>query len=199
MVGGENMKDAKSKGFALVEMIIILALIAIVLPLIFQLYMFGQETFSFNSKLIAQQYAVTNVLSHIRADVQGAASVDTLEVTVGDEKTVILKLGYYDGGIPATISKVKYWRIKGTVGSEGKLQYSGEKNITDTLTDSDYVDVVAGLDMDKCNFARTNSMRDRLSIKIKPLETNTGKAVSKNIREPITTEISVLYKEKLDS
>ncbi|OPX43028.1 hypothetical protein CLHUN_31720 [Ruminiclostridium hungatei] len=196
------MKTSNNKGFALVEMIIVIALIAIVLPLILQLYMFGQETFSYNTRLVAQQYTVTNVLSHVRGDVQEAASVDTSSVTSGDQKTVTLKLGYYDGGTPAAITKVRYWRIRGTVGGEGILEYSGEKNIADILTDSDYAEVVTGLDMDKCNFERrgfSNPERHRLSIQVKPLETNTGKGAAKNMREAIMTEISVLYKETLDS
>lgn len=195
------MKTSNNKGIALVEMIIVIALIAIVLPLIFQLYMFGQETFSYSTRLIAQQYTVTNVLSHIRGDVQEAASVDASEERSGDQRTVTLKLGYYDGGTPASITKVRYWRIKGIVGGEGILEYSGEKNISDILTDSDYAEVVIGLDMDKCNFERSvnsNPNRDRLSIQVKPLETNTGKGAAKNMREPIITEISVLYKENLD-
>jgi len=195
------MKTSNNRGFALVEMILVIALIAIVLPLIFQLYMFGQETFSYNTRLVAQQYTVTNVLSHVRGDVQEAASVDTSSVTSGDQKTVTLKLGYYDGGTPADITKVRYWRIRGTVGGKAILEYSGEKNIADILTDSDYFEVVTGLDMDKCNFERKDSQpeRNRLSIQIKPLETNTGKGVAKNMREAIMTEISVLYKETLDS
>ncbi len=195
------MKTSNNKGFALVEMIIVIALIAIVLPLIFQLYMFGQETFSYSTRLIAQQYTVTNVLSHIRGDVQEAASVDASEERFGDQRTVTLKLGYYDGGTPAAITKVRYWRIRGTVGGEGILEYSGEKNISDTLGPGDYAEVVTGLEMDKCNFERrVNSIpdRDRLSIQVKPLETITGKGAAKNMREPIMTEISVLYKENLD-
>lgn len=196
------MKTSNNKGIALVEMIIVIALIAIVLPLIFQLYMFGQETFSYNTRLIAQQYTVTNVLSHIRGDVQEAASVDTAPSETADgQKIVTLKLGYYDSGTPAAITKVRYWRIRGTPGGEGILEYSGEKNISDILTDSDYAEVVTGLDMDKCNFKRSvnsNPNRDRLSIQVKPIETNTGKGAAKNMREPIITEISVLYKENLD-
>ncbi|WP_376785793.1 prepilin-type N-terminal cleavage/methylation domain-containing protein, partial [Ruminiclostridium cellobioparum] len=59
------MKTSNNKGFTLVEMLIVLAIICIILPLVFQLYTYGQETFAYNSRLIAQQYTVTNVMSHI--------------------------------------------------------------------------------------------------------------------------------------
>ncbi len=69
------MKTSNNKGFTLIEMLLVLAIICIMLPLIYQLYIYGQETFTYNSRLIAQQYTVTNVMAHIRGDVQEAASV----------------------------------------------------------------------------------------------------------------------------
>lgn len=194
------MKKTYNKGFTLVELIIVLALVAIVLPLIFQLYVYGQETFAHSNKFIAQQFTITNVMDHIRGDIQSAASVSVIPPTGPDvyPKAITLKLGYYDDSDTPVVATYKYWRFYCRVpGEEGRLQYGGERNPAYTPADADYSDTVTGLDINNCNFERKASTPDcdRLIIEIKPIETNTGKAIGSNLREPIKTEISVLYKD----
>ena len=202
------MKTSNNKGFTLVEMLIVLAIICIILPLVFQLYTYGQETFAYNSRLIAQQYTVTNVMSHIRGDVQEAASVSVTNQNTesGFElnypKIITLKLGYINRNLPdnTEITSFKYWRFYCFAeGEEGVLQYSGEKNPGEAVDESDYNTVVTGLDMVNCKFERLGSSPEcnYLTVQIKPLETNTGKAKARNMGEPIKTEISVLYKDRL--
>lgn len=192
-----NIRD--NKGIALIEMIVVLALIVIVLPLILQLYMFGQETFSYGNKLIAQQYTVTTTMQHIRGDIQNAASVETSATYMnpGDPypKVITLKLGYISSG-STTIDKFRYWRFYSNAANEGTLERSEETSESNptALVDSDYSKVVTGLDITGCVFSRTVSDPYKLTVKIKPLETNSGKWTSKNMRESIITEISVLYK-----
>lgn len=203
------MKKSNNRGFTLIEMLLVLAIICIMLPLIYQLYIFGQETFTYNSRLIAQQYTVTNVMSHIRSDIRKAAVVSVEntddEHSSGYPKIITLKLGYIDTdpGSPAQpdIYKIKYWRFYcEKEGDEGVLQYSGEKDPGDAVENGDYNTVVTGLDIMNCKFERLTESSpecDYLTVQIKPLETNTGKANARNVREPIKTEISVLYKDEL--
>lgn len=199
------MKTSNNRGFTLIEMLLVLAIICIMLPLVYQLYIYGQETFTYNSRLIAQQYTVTNVMSHIRGDIRKAAAVSVINESEHEPypKIITLKLGYIDTDAPeqTEIYKVKYWRFYcAAEGEEGVLQYSGEKNPDEVVADSDYKTVVTGLDIMNCNFERKTESTPEcfyLTIQIKPMETNTGKAKARNVREPIKTEISVLYKDEL--
>lgn len=197
------MDKAHNKGFALVEMIIVVALIAIVLPLLLQLYIFGQESFSYGSRLVAQQYTVTNTMQHIRGEVQSAAYVSAKSQNKEDDqvndypKSSMIKLGYYDEGSPPVINKCVYWRFYcEAAGKEGVLQRTTERNFSASVPDTEeFVDVVMGLDINKCNFVLQGSKPYKLTVEIKPVETNSGKAQARNVRESIITDISVLYKD----
>ena len=140
------MNKRNNKGFTLIEMLLVLAIICIMLPLVYQLYIYGQETFTYNSRLIAQQYTVTNVMSHIRGDVQEAASVSVTNQNTesGFElnypKIITLKLGYINRNLPdnTEITSFKYWRFYCFAeGEEGVLQYSGEKNLDEAVDERD--------------------------------------------------------------
>lgn len=198
------MKKLNNNGLALVEMMMGLALLAMLLPFIYHLYLFGQETFANNNRLIAQQYAVTNTMMHIRGDIHEAASVCTEATAEGVyPRAVTLKLGFIKES--STITKCKYWRFYCTSASEaGVLQYSGEVDASHIIMDSEYSDVVTGLDISGCSFERTGGMLtddgklvvdDTLTVEIKPFETNTGRAEGHNVKEPVKTEISIFYKD----
>ncbi len=199
------MKKTNSHGFALVELLLGLALIAIVLPLIFQLYIFGQETFSYGTRLAEQQYAVTNVLQHIRGDVQKAAYVyykgeNENLANVHAAKSSLIKLGYYSASAGGPVpDKCIYWRFYCEAdGQECTLQKTEEMDFSAPAPgDDQFYTVVKGLDTAACNFYLSESDGNdyMLRISIKPIETNTGRMKSHNVKEAIITEISVLYKE----
>lgn len=202
-VGVDILNKRHNKGFTLVEMIIVLAIVAMILPLVLELFAFGQETFVYQNRLIAQQYAVTNVMQHIRGDVQSAGLVLVVDEPHNTEpedideypKVYTLKLGYYSDG-SNTIDEYRYWKFFDN-GDGGKLRYSGvttESNAS-ALGVDDYSDVVTGLDITKCKFDRSTSYPDKLIVEIKPFETNSGRAQARNVKEKISTEISVLYKK----
>lgn len=198
------MRKLNNNGLALVEMLMGLAFLAMLLPLVYYLFQFGQEAFTYNSRLMAQQYVVTNTMMHIRRDIHEAASVSTEATADGVyPRVVTLRLGFIKES--TTINKCKYWRFYGKSPSEpAVLQYSGEVDASHIVDDSEYLDVVTGLDISGCNFERTGGVLtsdgelvvdDTLTVEIKPFETNTGRGQGKNIKEPVKTEISIFYKD----
>lgn len=195
------MNFTSNKGISLIEMLLVLVLIAVLLPVLYQIYFFGQETFGYSSRFIRQQYIVTNTLRHIRGDIQSAATVKVSSENTGlgqgeiYPKAYTMRLGYY--GNSTTIETYKFWRFYcGGPSEEGKLQYGGSRSPADTVNNEDYIDVVKELDIKGCKFERQVSFVDKLIVWIKPKETNQGRVRRKNMEDPIITEISVLYKDE---
>ncbi len=185
---GVGLKEA-NKGFALVEVIITLAIIVVILTMVLQLLTFGQETFKFTSNYIEQQYVVTNTIQQIRGDIQTAASVEVIAPST-------IKLGYYSTG-SNVIDKYKYWQFNSSPSAiQGTLRHTDFTTISAiSLPPSVAVyDTVSGLDVSQCYFERSSSNPEKLVVSIMPTANNTGKANGKNLKKPIITEYFVLYK-----
>jgi len=68
----KGLKAFNKKGITLVEIVITLALVAVVTPLVFAVFTYGVDIYYSYGRYIEQQDNVSDVLSHLRGDIKNA-------------------------------------------------------------------------------------------------------------------------------
>lgn len=191
-----NNKKNK-KGFTLVELLVALIIMAIVTTCITYQVMFGYESLTVYGNITIQQDKIQQAIKLLKKDIS-----DSRDIKYTFNSGDILK--YIDVVIPdytqdtkaksgeisnATSNITKRWMIKNNT-----LIFI--INPTGTAGDKEQI-AVSGIKSDGTNPASYISFKqDSIVISILPMTVNTGKYQGSNIKEPITTQISVRYKNK---
>jgi len=164
------------KGYSLVELLIVFAILAIITPVIFSLLYYGIEDFQTNSKNLDQHKKVLDIMQVIRKDIEEAS-----EVQAFDKKLVIL----------AESGSTKYWKFDGDT-----LKFSSDDTTYNiALTGLSYTLDALNNKIPESTFEKSMSVNDRIIVKIKPQNSNASRYQERNISNPIITEFSVRYKK----
>ncbi|AEV68045.1 PulJ/GspJ family protein [Acetivibrio clariflavus] len=195
------------KGISLTEVLVALALVGIVSPLIFTIFVFGLEDYSTTTKYLNQQYSVMEVIRYIRQDIEAAKKVTYLytEEAEGPEiKEIIFEFPNGD---------LRMWKFE-ALGDDGdsfkglrlKSVPKGKYTLDDEkyeITDSsiEYQNIIDKLDLSQSGFEikSESATPSKLILTIRPERLNKTRYRGRNVNENIITEFSVRYKinEKL--
>jgi type IV pilus assembly protein PilA len=185
------LKKFNTKGVSLIELLITLAIIGIMSPILFSIFIGGLNTYVGGTNYIDQQYKVNDAIAQIRRDVGRAKKV----IVFGEED-----LGRYD------VERVVF------VFSSSNPVINIEDINADNYGDHDYhewkfadeglvlenggageYNIVKDLDVDESSFEYFNFDKT-LKLNVKPLENDKIVNKGSNIKKVITTEFSVKYK-----
>ncbi|MFZ5990041.1 MAG: PulJ/GspJ family protein [Bacillota bacterium] len=173
------MLRLNNKGITLVEMLIVVALIGLITPVIFAVFIQGVQDYSGINNYMDQQNKVVDVIRYIRQDVDGA------------EKYKIVNSNPSD---PFRVDKVVF---EMTSGEKREWRFESNKLILNINSGSDRV-IVNEIDTTKSKFQYINtSGNERLVLNIKPERDSDIKNKARSIQDVIITEFSVRYKVKL--
>ncbi len=191
------MVKNNSKGIALVEMILVIALFAVASTIFFYMFRFGTESYNTYNRYLEQQYKVMNVTQHLRKDISEAQFYNVS--TDGRTLTLIYPIETSDGDLEIDIaapseedkeSIVHRWQFDTT---NNKLLFSECK--VEDISSSAYETFLEGIDATNCTFELIES-KESIILKIKPKSTNENVHKNRNVEE-IATEFSVKYKIKI--
>ncbi len=206
------MKKNK-KGYSLIELLLVVAVIALSMPLLFWIYMYGVQTFSTDNRHMEQHYKIINVTQRIRQDIEEAAACkvpynasaseapQASELTVWipdqDETTsdyyIVKRWRLEDGHLYFKSCEGVYPAVEDPVETEAALAATGFVSILDGL------DTNAVLDGGRWHMpTRFEKIADTIILSIKPVETNELAFRNRNVTKPIITEFSVSYKNLID-
>ena len=185
------LKKFNTKGVSLIELLITLAIIGIMSPILFSIFIGGLNTYVGGTNYIDQQYKVNDAIAQIRRDVGRAKKV----IVFGEEDS-----GRYD------VERVVF------VFSSSNPVINIEDINADNYGDHDYhewkfadkglvlenggageYNIVKDLDVDESSFEYFN-VDKTLKLNVKPLENDKIVNKGSNIKKVITTEFSVKYK-----
>ena len=198
------MKRKNNKGIGLVELLIVMAVSAMIAPILFWVFSYGIQSYTSYNKYIDQHYKVMEVTQRVRKDIEEAAAFKIVyDATVTPIAASVLTLWIPDDDTDVNTFKIKIWKI------DGEKLYS--KHSTGTIDDgkaaaleSDgYSEILGGLDTDTVtaipNYmpTRFENIDDRILLSIKPLTENTVVSKNRNVTKPVVTEFSVRYKEEI--
>ncbi len=196
------MIKGNRRGFTLVEMLITIALVGILSPILFSIFVFGIQDYAGTDKFIDQQNRVNEAIRFIRQDYE-----ECKKVTVGRNRDtgdiIWVKFEFPESyatfvapATPAPAPKNKVWTFyKGT----GTLSlYVGDAEPVTNFNDTSMVfnTMVDDLDISSSKFEYSSSS-DTLKLYIKPNASN-KKYKGRNINKEIITEFSVRNKYKDD-
>ncbi len=174
------------KGVSLIELLITLALMGVIAPILFTIFINGVDDFSSCSNYIDQQYRMQDVIRQIRQDVEAAKLVSCeVDTTVtpgsrGEKELLNVKFTFLD-------NSTRTWRFNDTT------------NILELSTDdgANYIDVINKIDGSSCfkyyEDASEPEIR-QLILQIKTLENMGLRNKARNIKDEVITEFSVRYK-----
>lgn len=190
------------KGVSLIELLIVIAVVALTMPLLFYVFIDGVKSFNTYSKFAGQQDKVMGVTLRIRKDIEEAEGYKLYSSAHPDAPVSILALRYplYEEGQKQPVKyRYRYWKFESS-----KLSVMvNEGNTLNAV--GDYEAVVDGLDTSKITveppgesprevmlsgFAQT---RGRIVLSIKPVNENQVHK-NRNVTKPIIAEYSVDYK-----
>mgnify|MGYP000854752596 CR=1 FL=1 len=167
----KGFKGLNKNGISLVEVVISVALIAVISPVLYAVFTYGVDVYYSYGRYVKQQDTVIQVLNHLRGDVKNAYKFE-----VDDDNKVLTLID--------SEHTQRIWAI-----DDNKLKF------IDSVGNEQ--DVVEGIDTENSYFEYSDSEKV-IVLKIQPLKTNLGKYTARNINKPITTEFSVKYKEPIN-
>jgi len=194
------------KGFTLVEMLITVALIGILSPLLFSIFVFGIQDYTSTNKYIGQQNKVNEAIRLIRQDYEECKEVVVGMTSVADGAKVIwVKFEFPESyatpapsatPIPKPKNKVwSFFKDEGTL----SLYVGNDDPVTqfDSMAFSPMVKGLKTLPTDPTDFAysKFEFNSDTLKLYVKPIADN-EQYRGRNIKEQIITEFSVRNKYK---
>ncbi len=164
----KGFRGLDNRGMSLFEIVVSVALIAVITPILFVVFTYGVDIFYSYGRYTEQQDAVTEVLNHIRGDIKNA-----YQFQVESKKITLTYSDYTQRVWVLADNKLKF------VDREGNEQ-----------------EVVEGIDTNNSSFDY-NDFKQVIVLNIQPIKTNSGKYSARNFNKPITTEFSVKYKERI--
>lgn len=194
------------KGLSLTELLIAMALIGLISPLIFTIFVFGIEDYATTTKYVDQQYSVMEVTRYIRQDVEAAkrvtyvldaadpAKIQEVIFEFPDESLRVWKFGTFHDADDDDIDTVVGLGLKNVKSTEYDFeQTTGIYTITAPV---EYIGIIDRLDLTQSKFEDDSFTGDgpKLILTIKPERLNKTKYKGRNINENIITEFSVRYK-----
>jgi len=133
------------RGVTLVELLVVLALMAIMAPLLTNLFMMISRDYDTSTKFVKQMDRINEASQRLSKDIGEAHKVYQPDIDVNLIVLKTMKIDSTNKNI-ASATDVEYfkcWRLKGN-----ELQYCkklGDITVISTLSDSDFVTVVSGL------------------------------------------------------
>jgi type IV pilus assembly protein PilA len=163
------------KGLTLIELMLIIALTAIVLPMIATTLISGINTNSTYLNYTRQHDKIFEVTQRIRKNIQEASAYkEYSNLTEGN----ILILRFPDGSPDIT------WRFL-------------NDSLSEKIGSTDFNIIISGIDTLESRFEDLASQENVIYFSIKPKATNVDKNKERNVVDPIITEFSVKYKEQI--
>jgi len=197
------------KGYGLIELLMVVAVVAMMTPLLFWVYVHGIQSFSTNSRYVQQHYKVIDATQRIRKDIEESASCKVAYDATVEPRISVLRLW-----IPVEDLQIhdryiiKTWWLE-----NGELlfnSYEGDYNTgkDEALENTDFIMILDGLDTTAVKTEigtwymptrfEKHSDDSRIVLSIKPLGTNDHAFKNRNVTKPIITEFSVLYKDLIN-
>lgn len=177
------LKNINCKGVSLIELLVTIAVISVITPVIFMIFVNGYHTFVGGTNYIDQQYKIQDVIDSIRDDIEKAK-----EITFIVEKKKIDPLVIYNSvefNFSNDVSKIdkRTWKFE-----NGQLMLK--------INNGEFVTVVRDIDSDMSYFAYYTDGYGvkQLVLDIFPLSNDRILNKGSNVQELITTEFSVRYK-----
>lgn len=193
------------KGFALVELLVVVAVVAMTTPLLFWVYLYGIQTFSTDNRYVEQHYKIIDVTQRIRSDIEKAAACKVVyDASATPLEASVLALWIPDDDADTADNYfIRIWRLEdgkllfksGTGGYGAGSAQALDSSGYDTLLDG--LDTAAAVKDDGTAYmpTRFEKLGDRVVLSIKPIETNERAFKNRNVTKPIITEFSVAYKD----
>ncbi len=192
------------KGLSLTELLIAMALIGLISPLIFTIFVFGIEDYATTTKYVDQQYSVMEVTRYIRQDVEAAKKVTYVldaSARIGevifefpDKSLRVWKFGTFHDADDDDIDTVVGLGLKNVKSTDNSCdEVTGIYTITAPI---EYIGIIDRLDLTQSKFEVDFSSGEpkKLILTIKPERLNKTKYKGRNVNENIITEFSVRYK-----
>lgn len=170
------------KGFSLIELLLALAIMAVVGTLLTALLLFGTDTFRVYSNFTTQQDRIVDSVQKLRKDIEEASKITVYTLADGTFCTDFIRIDFPD------TPQARVWKF-----ADKKLELGV---MPDASTQPDaFREVVGNLDTSaagcKFKFSSTDGM---ITVFILPAPNNSGRYEGKNIKDPIVTDFSVKYK-----
>lgn len=178
------LKKVNCRGVSLIELLVTIAIISIISPIVFMIFVNGLRNFAGGTNYIDQQYKIQEVIASIREDVQKAKKVEFIGVRDRKDPLVICESVEFNFSDDESETNTRTWKF-----NDNKLMLK--------INNGEYITVVRDIDSDKSYFAYYSDGRDaveQLVLGIMPLNNDRILNKGSNVQELITTEFSVRYK-----
>ena len=161
----------KKCGFSLAELMVALLIISIISVLITSLFIYGYESFNVYARYTGQQEKINQAIRVLGKDIQESKSITCAGLDTN-------RLEYIECEIPLASGTevIRRWALTGSA-----LQCDGTNSVEAIDTSASTISLIQS--------------SNKLTVSILPLPTNSGKYQGNNIKNPITAEFSVNYKE----
>lgn len=201
------------KGYGLIELLLVVAVIALSMPLLFWIYIYGVQTFSTDNRHMEQHYKIINVTQRIRQDIEEAAACKAPYNASASEGPQASELTVWipdQNEMTSDYYTVKRWRLENGhlyfKSCEGEYPAVEDPVETeDALAGIEFISILDGLDTKAVQDGsrwhmptRFEKIADTIILSIKPVETNDLAFRNRNVTKPIITEFSVSYKNLID-
>ncbi|TYQ13240.1 UNVERIFIED_CONTAM: type IV pilus assembly protein PilA [Acetivibrio alkalicellulosi] len=182
------IRKLNHKGVSLIELLITVAIIGVVSPLIFSIFISGMHYYFGGTNYLDQQYKRQDVLRLIRRDVESARIITFIGEGEPDDPVVKYRSVKFSFNNDDTDYRI--WRISENDG-EGSLELS-----TDGINFTGRESSIVGLDFEHSYFAYyIDGSIEQLILNILPKENASLLNKGRNVHDVITTEFSVRYKD----
>lgn len=167
-----------NKGFSLIEVVLVLAITAIIAPMFYGIFNFGLSSYTTGNNYLIQQDIVTDSINILSSDIERAASY-----RLWNTDTDKYELTLWDRNIDTyNLVNERTWIL-----GDNSLSFDNGSGILNTVIK----------DIDTTN-SKISLFDSSIQIEIKPINKNDVINKNRNVLKPVITEVLVLYKEKVN-